>query len=126
MLLAIYLYTDASGKHFLAGMVANQVPAAILGWIGGWVGFPGWSLRKLTVVAVALAIFVAALTPVYSALLGPQRFAIVWGAPKTMLQAALFHLYDVFTACIPCLFFANLAYRGRRELARSRSKSLPK
>lgn len=123
---AIYLpsnYTHT--RDDFAGVVDNLSPAAVLGLISGWVAFPRWSLRKLTVAAVALAILVATLEPFYWAIIGWHHYYGVQ-EPRNLRQAlALFPLFDFFTAYIPCLLFANMTYRGRRELARNKS-SLPK
>jgi hypothetical protein len=77
------------------------------------------------VAAVALAILVATLEPFYWAIIGWHHYYGVQ-EPRNLRQAlALFPLFDFFTAYIPCLLFANMTYRGRRELARNKS-SLPK
>jgi hypothetical protein len=94
-LLAIYLDRGNSGKAFNAGIVDNLAPAAFVGWISGWVGYPRWSPPTLAGVAVGLAVFIAALVPVYSILIGPEHFATVWGAPKSFGQEVSFHAYDV-------------------------------
>lgn len=124
---AIYLPSNYTRtRDDFAGVVDNLSPAAVLGLISGWVAFPRWSLRKLAVVAIALAIFVAALEPFYWAIIGWHHYYGVQ-EPKNLRQTlALFPLFDFFTAYIPCMLFATMIYRGRRELARSRSKSLPK
>jgi len=124
-LLGIYLDRGSSGKAFNSGVLDNLIPAAVLGWFAGWAAFPRWSPRKVAVVAVALATFVAALEPLYGILIGMRLYAVVWGSPSTFLQAALFHLYDVLTALLPGGFFAYMAYGGRRDLSRSKAKSLP-
>ena len=46
-LLAIYLDRGNSGKAFNAGIVDNLAPAAFVGWISGWAGYPRWSRRTL-------------------------------------------------------------------------------
>ena len=126
-LTAIYLPSNyTTSRDDFAGLVDNLVPAAILGFTSGWVAFSRWSLRKLALAAVGVAVFVAALEPSYWALLGWHHYYGVH-EPKNLHQAlALFPLLDLCTAYIVCLFFANVAYRGRRELARDKkSRSMP-
>ena len=79
LLAATYLCPDAGGKYFYAGMIDNTIPALVLGLVNGWVGFPRWSVPRLWLTAVLLAVCVVALMPLYSILIGPQRFALVWG-----------------------------------------------
>lgn len=125
-LLMTYLSAESpSGRHELAGMLDNTVPAAVLGWVNGWIGLPRWSVRKLVATTFVLAIFVAALMPAYSALIGPHLFAIVWGVPRTASQAALFHLCDFFGAFLIVGFFTYAAYvfRDWKHRAGSRSRT---
>jgi len=120
-LLAIYLDRGNSGKAFNAGIVDNLAPAAFVGWISGWVGYPRWSPRTLAGGAVGLALFVAALVPVYRILIGPEHFAIVWGAPKSFGQEVSFHVYDVFTALLAGGAFTHGGYVFRRDWKRPKS-----
>src|SRR5260370_15227486 len=122
-LLRVYLDRGSSGKAFNSGVLDNLIPAVVLGWTAGWAGFPRWSSRKVAAVAVAVAIFVAALEPLYGILIGKRLYSLVWGSPSTLLRATLFHLYDVFTALLPGGFFAYMAYGGRRDFSRSKSKN---
>jgi hypothetical protein len=65
-LLAVYLAADnPSGKHFFAGVFDNALPAAVLGYVAGWTGYPRWSPRKVFVVVILLACLVAGLEPLY-------------------------------------------------------------
>lgn len=114
-LLAIYLDRGNSGKAFNAGIVDNQVPAVILGWISGWVGYSRWSLRTLGFVAIGTAISVAALVPLYRLLVGPGYFAIVWGAPRSLGEQLSSHAYDVFTAFLAGGAFTYGGYVFRRD-----------
>ena len=117
-LLAIYLTTEIpSGKHFVAGTFDNQLPAAILGYVAGWVGYPRWSPRKVFVVVVLLSCLVAGLEPLYRVLLGPQNHAVVWGSPNSLVESVLSHLYDVFTALVIGGVFSYGGYGGHRALA---------
>lgn len=121
-LLAVYLTADSpSGKHFFAGVFDNTLPAAILGYVAGWAGYPRWSPRKVFVVAILLSCLVAGLEPLYRVLLGPHNHAIVWGSPKSPVEDALFHLYDVFTAFLMVGFFSYGGYGGHRALVDKRS-----
>jgi hypothetical protein len=120
-LLAVYLDRGRSGKAFNAGLLDNQVPAALIGWIAGWVGYSRWSPRTLAAVAVGLALFVAALVPVYRVLIGPEHFAIVWGAPKSLGERLSSHFYDVFTALLAGGAFLYGGYVFRRDLKRPKS-----
>jgi len=113
-LLAVYLTGGNSGKHFFAGVFDNSMPAAVLGFVAGWAGYPRWSPRKVFAVVVLLSCLVAALIPLYRVLLGPQNHAIVWGSPTGLVQESLFHLYDVFTAFLIGGVFAYMGYGGRR------------
>lgn len=121
VLLAIYLDRGSSGKAFNAGVVDNQIPAAFLGWIGGWVGYSRWSPRTLATVVFGLAIFVAALVPVYRVLIGPEHFAIVWGSPKSVAEEVFSHTYDLFTALLTAGAFAYGGYIFRRDWKRAKS-----
>lgn len=117
---AIYLATDyPSSKHFFEGVVDNFGPAVILGSVSGWVGFPRWSVRRFSATTIGIAIFIAALMPLYRILIGPKQFVIVWGMPKTALQSILFHLYDILTAFLAAGFFTRAAYVFRRDWKRA-------
>jgi hypothetical protein len=117
-LLAVYLTADSpSEKHFFAGVLDNQLPAAVLGYVAGWAGYPRWSPRKVFVVVVLLSCLVAGLEPIYRVLLGPQNHAIVWGSPNSLVESALSHLYDVFTAFVIGGVFSYGGYGGHRALA---------
>lgn len=116
-LLANYLFKDyPAGQAFFMGMVDNICPAAILGCVNGWVGFSGWSARKLVITTFVLAVFLASLEPVYGLLIGREHFAIVWGSARiSIMRAAFFHLYDVFTAFVTAGSFTYGAYVFRRD-----------
>ena len=113
-LLGVYLSRDSGGKAFFAGTVDNTIPALVLGCVNGWVGFPRWSVRKLIVTTAAIALFVAALVPVYRMLIGPS-FASVWGRPNTAAKNAAYHLYDFMTAFLTAGPFTYGAYVFRRD-----------
>jgi hypothetical protein len=124
---AIYLPSNYTRtRDDFAGVVDNLGPAAILGLVSGWVAFPRWSLRKLTAAAIGIAIFLAALEPAYWGIIGWHHYYGVQKPNGIRQTLALFPLFDFFTACIPCLLFANMTYRGRRELASRKSMNLPK
>lgn len=120
-LLGVYLARGASGKAFNAFMVDNLIPAALVGWTCGWVGYSRWSPRALVGITVGIAIFVAGLMPVYRVLIGPDHFSIVWGATKSHGELVSSHLYDVFTAFLSAGAFAHGGYVFRRDWKRSKS-----
>ena len=98
-------------------MVDSLLPAAILGLVSGWVAFPRWSLLKLSLVAVAIAAFVAALEPSYGAIVGWHCYGLhePMDHPRAL---GLFPVLDFCTAYVVSCFFADIAYRGRRTSAR--------
>ena len=116
-LTAIYLYIP-SGKQTSSGMYTldNIMPAAVLGWTVGWFGSFVWSWRKVAFVCIGPAVLIAVLQPWYGYLVGCYRFFPHAGNPEEAFR--LWHylyLYCTFTAYIVCLFFAKLAYDGRRR-----------
>lgn len=124
MLLAIYLDRGKSGKAFNAGVVDNQVPAALVGWMVGWVGYSRSSPRMIAALTLGLAVSIAALVPVYRVLVGPEHFAIVWGTPKSFSEELSSHIYDVFTALVGGGAFAYGGYAFRRDWKRSKSNTI--
>jgi hypothetical protein len=120
-LTAVYLHTNfPSGKQFFGGTLDNTVPAIVLGWTVGWVGSAVWSWRKVAFVCIGTAAFIALLQPWYGYFIGWQRFfARAGNAEEAFRLWHYFYLYCTFTAYIVCLFFAKVAYDGRR--ARSRA-----
>jgi len=81
------------------------------------VGFPRWSLLKLSLVAVAIAACVAALEPCYWAIVGWHYYGL--HEPMDLPRAlALFSVLNFCTAYVVSCFFANIAYRDRRTSAR--------
>lgn len=120
-LLAIYLYRGYSGKAFYAGIVDNQIPAAIAGVVTGWVGYSRWPARTLVLAALGDAAFVAALVPLYRILIGPGNFAIVWGSPTGASSLIASHVYDVFTALIAAGAFTYGSYLFRRDWRRRKA-----
>jgi hypothetical protein len=122
-LTAIYLRTEfPSGKQFFGGTLDNTMPAAVLGWIVGWVCSFVWPWRKVAFVCIGPAVFIALLQPWYGYLIGWHRFFPRAGNAEEAFR--LWHytyLSCTFTAYLICLFFAKLAYDGRRKLARSKS-----
>jgi hypothetical protein len=126
-LTAIYLPSNyRTSRDDFAGLVDNLLPAAILGLATGWVAFPRWSLVRLLWVSVGVAAFVAALEPLYWALIGWNHYRGVREPANLHEALALFPWFDFCTAYIPCLLFANMTYRGRRELARRKPMNFPK
>ena len=120
-LLSVYLNRGSSGKAFFAGSVDNTIPAILLGCVNGWVGFSRWSVRKLIVTTAAIALFVAALVPLYRVLVGPNNFALVWGLPDSAVKTVAYHAYDVITAFLTAGPFTYGAYVFRRDWKRRRS-----
>ena len=124
-ILSAYLSPDyPSRKQLFEGIVDSLVPAAVLGWTAGWVGFCRWSLRAVAIAAVSLATLTVAMQPSYGYLIGWNRFFVGARDPKS----AFLHwpyLYDIFTTSLVCLLFAYASYRGRHELARTKSQSAP-
>jgi hypothetical protein len=126
-LTAIYLPSNyTTSRDDFAGVVDTLLPAVVLGLAIGWAAFPRWSVVKVTWILVGGAAFVAALEPLYWALIGWNHYYGVHKPTSLHEALALFPLLDFCMAYGACWFFANLVYRGRRELARSKSKSLPK
>jgi hypothetical protein len=74
--LAVYLSGGSSGKHFVAGVVDNSFPAAVLGFVAGWAGYPRWSPRRVFLVVVLLSCLVAGLVPIYRGLLAPHNHSV--------------------------------------------------
>jgi hypothetical protein len=111
----VYLYShDSGGKAFVAYAVDNIIPAFLLGWVNGWVGFPGWSVRKFIVTTVAIAMLVDALVPVYKILIGPE-FAVVWGRSSAAADVVGHYIYSFVTAFMIAGFFSHGAYVFRRD-----------
>jgi hypothetical protein len=119
-LLGVYLCPDAGGKYFYAGIVDNIVPAAILGSVNGWLGYPRWSIARLCIGALGIAVFVAEMTRLYAAFIGPARSALVYGSPNGAPENVLFRVLSAF-------FIAGVftygAYGFRREWKPRRSTS---
>ena len=125
-LLGIYLSRGSGGKAFNAGVVDNQAPAALLGWVSGWIGYSRWSCHTLIGIAIGIAVFVAALVPAYGILIGPEHFSYVWGAPKNFGERIFFHIYDVFTALVAGGAFTYGGYVFRRDWKHSNFELGPK
>jgi len=119
-LLGVYLSPDAGGKYFYAGIVDSIAPAAILGSVNGWLGFPRWSIARLCVGAVGIAVFVAEMTRLYAAFIGPARSALVYGSPNGAPENVLFRVLSAFFVAG---VFTYGAYGFRREWKLRRSAS---
>jgi hypothetical protein len=114
-LLAVYLCPDAGGKYFYAGIVDNIAPAIVLGCVNGWLGYPRWSVGRLVATAAAFAVFVAEMTRLYAALMGPRPSAIVYGSPKGAPENVLFRVLSAF---LIAGVFTYGAYVFRRDWKR--------
>ena len=116
---AVYLPSNyVTSRADLTGLVDTVIPAASLGFVSGWVVFPNWSLRRLNFLTVGLALIVAALELFYWKIVGWHHYHGVH-QPQNVIEVVLqFPFWDFVTALVVCLFFANLVYRGRRELER--------
>lgn len=116
-LLSTYLAADAGGKHFYAGLLDNIAPAAVLGFVNGWAWFPRRSVRAVAAIAVALAVFVAILMPVYSVLVGPEHYSEIWGRASS-ISDNLLNTFFAFLAVGACTI---AGYRSRRDWERKKS-----
>lgn len=114
-LLAVYLSADAGGKYFYGGVVDNVAPAMVLGCVNGWVGYPRWSVVKLCAITFAVAVFVIALMPLYRSLIGPERFAIIWGSSQRGLAVSFSDVFRLISAFLVAGASARAAYIFRRE-----------
>jgi hypothetical protein len=114
-LLAVYLSTDAGGKYFLGGVVDNIAPAAVLGCVNGWAGFPLRSVGKLLVTTVVLAGFVVALMPICSVLVGQEHFGMIWGSAKSGFGLGFSSVFRFLSALLVTGFFTRAAYVFRRD-----------
>jgi len=121
LLLAIYVSADAGEKYFFAGVVDNVAPAAVLGWVNGWVGYPRWSVRKLCATTFMLAVFVVALMQLYAALIGPETFSTVWGSPRSGLENGFPYVFRLGSAFLIAGFFTRGAYFFRLDWKAPRS-----
>jgi hypothetical protein len=117
-LLGVYLSPDAGGKYFYAGIVDSIAPAAILGCVNGWLGYPRWSIGRLCASAIAIAVFVAEMTRVYASIVGPTRSALVYGSPSGAPENVLFRGLSAFFITG---VFTYGAYGFRREWKPRRS-----
>ena len=114
--LGVYLTPDRGEKYFIGGCIDTVLPAAFLGAVNGWVGFPVWSLRKAMLIASGLAVFVVAMLPVYSALIGKENLAIIWGYRRSV-SSCIFPVASTFAVIA---FFTHGAYVFRRDWNRRR------
>ncbi|HLK06678.1 MAG TPA: hypothetical protein VKV30_01990 [Candidatus Angelobacter sp.] len=114
--LGIYLTPDRGGKYFIGGCIDTVAPAAFLGVVNGWVGFPKWSLRKVLLVASGLAVFIVAMLPLYSNLVGKQNLAIIWGYQNNVSS----YVFPVVSTFAVLGFFSYGSYVFRRDWKRQR------
>ena len=119
--LGVYLTPDRGEKYFIGGCIDTVLPGAFLGAVNGWVGFPVWSLRKVMFIAAGLAVFVVAMLPIYSALVGKENLAIIWGHRYGGLGGGLDYYHWPFASTFAVIaFFTHGAYVGRRDWKRRR------
>ncbi len=117
---AVYFHTDfPSGRQSFTGVLDNILPAVVLGWTVGWVGSLGWSWRKVAFVCIGTAIFIALLQPWYGYIIGWPRFTGAGNPEEAFRHWPYFQ--GTLMAYMLCLFFAKVAYDGRRARARSQS-----
>jgi hypothetical protein len=114
-LLAVYLSADAGGKYFLGGIIDNVAPAMVLGCVNGWVGYPRWSVGKLSATALALAVFVVALMPLYRSLIGPERFAMIWDSSQGGPAVSFSDVFRLVSAFLAAGASTHGAYVFRRD-----------
>jgi hypothetical protein len=114
--LGVYLTPDRGEKYFIGGCIDTVLPAAFLGAVNGWVGFPVWSLRKVMFIASGLAVCVVAMLPIYSTLVGKENLAIIWGYRRSV-SSYIFPFASTFAVIA---FFTHAAYVFRWDWKRRR------